>query len=168
MKNYSRITKTFGVFYSWNPFKTKPFEIKDRTDQPLDGHKSPLITIARGAAWSNNPLGKRVYEGSWRETVDRCRSRPRNYQPCHAALQPPLSRHRIRSDLPPRIPSLNRREREGERLAPSVANNATLCALYASALLQDTSFRCRESLHPSEGGGNKGWRSWNTSPLDRD
>lgn len=54
-------------------------------------------------------------------------------------------------DLPPRrgIPSPgSKRERERERLAP-LANNATLCALYASTLLQDASFRCRESGDPS-------------------
>lgn len=70
------------------------------------------------------------------------------------------SRHRIRSNPSRRgipYPLLSKRG----RLAP-LANNATLCALYASALLQDA----REwSLHPSEGGGNKDWRSWNTPPL---
>lgn len=70
--------------------------------------------------------------------------------PFAAAKLPTFAlRHRIRSDLPPRggIPSPGTK-RERERLAPLVANNATLCALYASALLQDASFRCRENGGP--------------------
>lgn len=123
------------------------------------GHKSSLVTIARGAAdVARKPdritLLKRG--GSWRETVDRCRSRPRNYQPSLFVIG--FVRIFLREE---EFHPLERRERE--RLAPLVANNATLCALYASALLQDAMQREWWSLHPSEGGGNKGWRSWNTS-----
>lgn len=106
--------------------------------------KSPLVTIARGAAdVARKPdritLLKRG--GSWRETVDRCRSRPRNYQPSLFVIG--FVRIFLREE---EFHPLERRERE--RLAPLMANNATLCALYASALLQDASFRCRESGGP--------------------
>lgn len=82
--------------------------------------------------------------------------------PFAAAKLPTFAlRHRIRSDLPPRggIPSPGtKRERE----ISSIGGQQCVRVRIASGR-QLSMQREWWSLHPSEGGGNKGWRSWNTS-----
>lgn len=125
------------------------------------GHKSPLVTIARGAAdVARKPdritLLKRG--GSWRETVDRCRSRPRNYQPSLFVIG--FVRIFLREE---EFHPLKRREREISSIGGQQCHIVRSVRVRIASGRQLSMQREWWSLHPSKEGGNKGWRSWNTS-----
>lgn len=87
--------------------------------------------------------------------------------PFAAAKLPTFAlRHRIRSDLPPRggIPSPGtKREREISSIGGQQCHIVRSVRVRIASGRQLSMHREWWSLHPSEGGGNKGWRSWNTS-----